>query len=278
MGMDNQITYTIHSLILDYVNLKSNERIHRYDPVRDSLSQPCIVDSIDYFSCAVTDQEEQIMKSQEALSFLTHNLADLHQPLHVCEKGTWLQYNFLMNSLDRIKERFLFWKKKNVDSWRYLRLPFSQRLAWDTLIVEQRVSKMKSLDEYVDYLEGLFPLINRPYADMIQRHTSSYLDMAVQWANETAQLNHIVWDVNSKDLKNGYSEQVGDVVDLQLARAGIRTAAVMNSLSEQVHVYQGPFLQSESIYPAFTQKALLALKATQEAKDNTQLSCLSFNE
>jgi hypothetical protein len=116
MGMDIKITYIFHPFIqLDYVNIQSNQRIHRYDPIRDSLPQPCIVDSIDYYSCALTDEEEQIMKSQEALSFLAHNLADLHQPLHVCEKGIHL---ILMKRMGWIKTKFQFWNEKSVHSRR----------------------------------------------------------------------------------------------------------------------------------------------------------------
>jgi hypothetical protein len=164
--------------------------------------------------------------------------------------------------------------------------PFTQvnhsiikRLAWDNFIVEHQVSKKRTVDEYVDFLEELIPIIDRPFANMIHRHPSSYLDVAVQWANETAQLNHIVWDVDSTDLKEEYSDRVGNVVALQLARAGIRTSAVMNSIFENGHVYGGPFVQTHSIYPAFTQKALLAIRDTQKAKESVETpSCLFSND
>src|SRR5262249_25132083 len=73
-----------------------------YDAVRDCSERPggdCIVRAIDRARQTLADRSKPQHERAEALMFLVHLIADLHQPMHAVDRhdagGTQLQVKFL---------------------------------------------------------------------------------------------------------------------------------------------------------------------------------------
>ena len=67
---------------LHYVNTPDQD-CQRYEFERDCEKGRCVVTGIAEFSLAASDPESSIADRAEALKFLIHLIADIHQPLHV---------------------------------------------------------------------------------------------------------------------------------------------------------------------------------------------------
>lgn len=65
---------------LHYVNFHSRDC--RYDPPRDCREGRCVVAAIGRYSAILADRSEPPSQRAQALAFLVHLVADVHQPLH----------------------------------------------------------------------------------------------------------------------------------------------------------------------------------------------------
>ncbi|MEO5626410.1 MAG: S1/P1 nuclease [Dokdonella sp.] len=54
----------------------------RYDPSRDCASGRCVVGAIEHYASVLGDRSRPAKERAEALRFVTHFVADVHQPLH----------------------------------------------------------------------------------------------------------------------------------------------------------------------------------------------------
>lgn len=65
---------------LHYVNFQSSDCI--YDPPRDCPEGECVVAGIDRYSAILADRSNSPAERAQALAFVVHLVADVHQPLH----------------------------------------------------------------------------------------------------------------------------------------------------------------------------------------------------
>jgi hypothetical protein len=65
---------------LHYVNFSSDKC--RYDPERDCRNGECVVAAIDRYNAILADRSRPRAERADALRFVSHLIADVHQPLH----------------------------------------------------------------------------------------------------------------------------------------------------------------------------------------------------
>ena len=65
---------------LHYVNFQSSDCV--YDPPRDCPQGECVVAGIDRYSAILADRSNSPAERAQALAFVVHLVADVHQPLH----------------------------------------------------------------------------------------------------------------------------------------------------------------------------------------------------
>lgn len=65
---------------LHFVNFSSTTC--HYDPSRDCAGRRCVVDAIERYARVLGDRSRPASERAEALRFVTHFVADIHQPLH----------------------------------------------------------------------------------------------------------------------------------------------------------------------------------------------------
>jgi nuclease S1 len=185
-----------------YVDVPIKEM--RYDP---KYCQPggCIVSKIEDFKRALRDPGANKRQKQEALKFLIHFVADLHQPMHVGDNydkgGNLLQIRFFNDASNLHK-------------------------VWDHQIMARH-----SLNESV-WLWDLDFLANPRMVGEWSKGTPE------DWATETLQVAKEAYCLpgtrtvmkSGAKLGNDYYRFALPVIQKQLAKAGIRTAFILNEI------------------------------------------------
>ncbi len=160
----------------------------------------CVVDRIEIFESILADKNESQATRVEALKFLVHFVADIHQPLHaigearggndihISEFGSSQCGNGLCNL----------------------------HSAWDTGLIEH---SGHSEGEYVADLEKL----------IASRHLQHEARGTPEtWANESFHLAQKVWLHDGGSVDEAYLRNNIGSLDERLARAGLRLAALLN--------------------------------------------------
>ena len=178
-----------------YVNFKGGDC--SYVPPRDCPDGNCVIAAINRNFLALGDGARPDAERRDALKFLVHFVADVHQPLHASpiddRGGNQFQVNFKGEG-------------QNLHS------------VWDSLILQQAGL---SAEDYADRLRRLPPLPADP--------TGRSDRPAVEWALESCRL---VKDANiypkTHVIDEKYLEAQRPVVELRLRRAGARLADMIN--------------------------------------------------
>jgi hypothetical protein len=164
----------------------------------------CVVDKIDQFAAELaapaTSAEERLV----ALKFLLHLVGDLHQPLHAGDNND--------AGGNRIRVTAEGFRSGNLHHF------------WDTEFVERLGSDPK--DVAAALIARITPAQQRDWSK----------GTPADWAEESFALarDHVYGklsgpgDRDSYRLSPGYIEDATSVVQLQLSRAGVRLAAVLN--------------------------------------------------
>jgi hypothetical protein len=160
----------------------------------------CVVDRIEVFERALADKNESQADRVEALKFLVHFVADVHQPLHaigaarggndihVSEFGSSQCGNGLCNL----------------------------HSTWDTGLIAHAG---RSEPDYVADLEKLISSRN------LQREANGTPET---WANESFHLAQKVWLHDGGEVDEAYFRKNIASLDERLALAGLRLAALLN--------------------------------------------------
>ena len=212
------------SASLHYVNPEHDplNNICSYDDERDCKNDFCVTAAVRNFTEQLTEGGGSQGEQEDAVKFLTHFVADMHQPLHVCgiQKGG--------NDYD---VRF-FGKNTNLHK------------VWDSDIALRVI--LTEMDSSVDnYIQFLLKKLNSEWQDEIpewlscvrekeEMHIwSSSLTVTCPeiWAIEIEKINcSNIWSDLTDDLTEEYYEKNKDLVGKLLAQAGIRLATTLNSI------------------------------------------------
>jgi S1/P1 Nuclease len=166
----------------------------------------CVVDRIEMFARVLGDQRASRDQRAEALKFLVHFVADVHQPMHaIAEARGGNEIHVIEFGSGECGSR-----------------PCNLHFAWDMgLIGHSRRSE-------VDYDQAIEKLVVRE--NLLSRADSS----PENWANESFSIAKQVWVNEGGAVDEAYYRRNIRVVDEQLAVAGLRLARMLNqSLSSK---------------------------------------------
>lgn len=160
----------------------------------------CVVDRIEFFQHVLADSRASTAERQVALKFLVHFVADIHQPLHaIGEARGGNQIHIVEFGHPECGRR-----------------PCNLHYVWDIELIEH---SGRSESDYVAYLDRF----------LAQNHLQSESDGGPEaWANQSFHLAKQVWLNESGSVDEAYYRKNIGVVDMQLARAGLRLATMLN--------------------------------------------------
>jgi hypothetical protein len=191
-----------------YVNIPYEMR--GFDEARDGKNGDNVVDKIVEFANVLNDRKRSDADREEALKFLIHFVGDLHQPLHSTErnddKGGNFRLVFFLNQSEAV----------------------NLHRVWDSEILK-RMMKTGPTDLSADEMAAR---INESITEkQVREWTRSD---PVAWVNESHKLAvEIVYadipaDGPPPKIAEAYLTRAEPVIEMQLARAGVRLADVLN--------------------------------------------------
>jgi len=180
---------------LHFINFTRADPCH-YVAERDCPDGECIVAAIDHYRRILRDRRAPRSARSEALRFVVHFVADIHQPLHSAfgdDRGA------------------------NTFQVRYGFQGLNLHALFDRVLLESRPFLA---DEYADFLQSDLPSAGRV--------TGS--NPAVRWAESACRLvasEHIY--PPRRRVEEAYVLRMRPVAERQLQLAGVRLAAVLNA-------------------------------------------------
>ena len=208
-------TYNWH-----FVDIPVDGQPETYDAARDCKPNPqrgdCIVAALDREVPLLTDPNASLPDRAQALKFVTHLVADLHQPLHCAERngdggGNGVKVTFFgaTNEAPPFQD----------SSW-------NLHAVWDGGLIDHSGETQAA---YVKHLEDWIAT-----QDVTVIESGTFAD----WANETHRqaVEHAYRTADGSQEFPAVGGEIGQayydanivVVDEQLAKAGVRLAAVLN--------------------------------------------------
>lgn len=166
----------------------------------------CVVDRIEMFQRILADKNESQANRVEALKFLVHFVADIHQPLHAIAEAR--------GGNDLHITEFGSSKCENG--------PCNLHSAWDTGLIEHAIRLGAPPFGPLDYPALLENVIQ------VRSLQERALGTPEEWANESFHLAHQVWLSDGGVVDETYYRKNIGVLDERLALAGLRLAALLN--------------------------------------------------
>lgn len=181
-----------------YANILEGERT--YLQRRDCPSGECVVAKVREFSAKLARSGSSLKGQLEALKYLVHFVADLHQPLHLGNRTDRGGNKIRIIFRGRETNLHALWDSGLVNTDEDNLLPYALRLA-------QRVSP-------TDKLLWVQP-------------------GSVDWANESReQALDVAYDkgiMSTGILTKAYIQKARDIIELRLSQAGVRLAHLLNT-------------------------------------------------
>lgn len=178
-----------------YVNVERDSA--GYDARRDCPQGDCVVAQIGRDTAILKSRAPAPVKA-EALKFLIHFTADMHQPLHVADDHDRGGNN-----------RMLFYRGNRV----------SLHHLWDDDVVRAQDRDPARLASVIG--RGLTPAQRRTLA----------AGRPADWADDSFHVAQGIYDgLHGNRLPDDYARRQGGLVRLQLAKAGLRLAAILNAV------------------------------------------------
>jgi hypothetical protein len=189
-----------------YVNIPVDDP-KGFNRARDGCDGDNVIDAVDRQMKVLADKTQPREKRAEALKFVVHFVADLHQPLHCAERnGDKGGNGRLVFFLDRRK----------ADSLHYV---------WDTALVRELIGKRKIAEVADTLAKTITPKQRKEWA----------VGAAEQWVNESHGIAvekiyaTVVADGDPPKLGADYVNASTPVVAEQIKRARVRLAAILNN-------------------------------------------------
>ena len=186
-----------------YVNIEIDEA--HYEADRHCPDRQCVVGQIERFRQTLANPSMNPEKRQKALKYLVHFVADVHQPLHAGQHhdrgGNDVKVEFLGQTLNP------FTKK----SW-------NLHQVWDHGLLDHYAPDAKQAVTQIDQYM------------MAQNEAELARGSVSEWAMQShdAARDHVYTFSVDRQLGTDYVQRNLPVVEVQLARAGVRLAALLN--------------------------------------------------
>jgi len=173
---------------------------------RDCRPQGCVVSKIAEFRAILSDRNASVPRRRTALRFFVHLIQDLHQPLHVADRGDRGGNNLQL---------------------RYGRFdPTNLHQVWDSGLLR---SRYRNEDEL---WHELSQLANQPAArDWLKGRIEDWADESLEVGRRAYQDPHTQLSLRSGDsLSREYERANLPRAVERLARAGVRLASLLNEI------------------------------------------------
>ena len=168
-----------------------------YDPARDCPAGRCIIVACDSFARVLADPHAARLERAEALRFLLHLVADLHQPLHVADN----------------KDR-----GGNLTQVRLGEVGSNLHKVWDGQMLERlRAGKSAHMDRLQQRMATL---------KLAQFEGGTTVDWAMEGHALAQRLAYNT--LPGQQVENDYVQAGLEASDLALIKAGVRLAAMLN--------------------------------------------------
>jgi hypothetical protein len=187
-----------------YVNIEIDET--QYDPDRHCPAQQCVIGQIERFRQTLADSAIGIEKRRKALKYVVHFIADLHQPLHAGQRqdrgGNDVKVEFLRQIFNPVTKK-----------------PWNLHQVWDNGL----------LSRYAPESSLAVQQLNQWLAT--QDEIALAQGSVVEWAIESHDVarDDVYRFPPSNRLDDDYARRMLPIVEAQLAKAGVRLAAVLNT-------------------------------------------------
>ena len=178
------------------IPLESND----YDPGRDCPDGNCLIANLTKYIRILSDPKQPRDSRAEALKYVVHFVGDLHQPLHCAERNG-----------DR---------GANTVRVRFFDRPSSLHQVWDSNIIDRILADNPSLT-IADHARNL---------NGMERGGYWTRGTIVDWALESHKIAHVAYDIGDGNLSPSYYDKNKGVVAVQLSKAGVRLAKVLNDI------------------------------------------------
>lgn len=178
-----------------------------YDPARDGRKGNNVIDKVKHFSVVLADRKRPREEREEALKFLVHFVGDLHQPLHCADRNKDKGGNACM----------VFFPGQ--------RKAMNLHEVWDTFMLRSH----KGTRSVSDYGAKL----NREISDTDVKAWATGTPLG--WATESWKIAKdkvyapVPADASVPTLSKEYVTGGGEVADVQIKKAGIRLAEMLNT-------------------------------------------------
>ncbi len=165
----------------------------------------CVIAQIERFQAVLANPAAGFLKRQKALKYLIHFVADLHQPLHAGDNhdrgGNDVVVEFLGQTIDPYRMK-----------------PWNLHAVWDSGLVD---TQQTNTQQYADRLRED---LNAPA--IAQYEAGSVVD----WVMESHRVakEHVYQLPEDRRLGEEYVQANMAVIDVQLAKAGVRLARLLN--------------------------------------------------
>lgn len=183
----------------------------RYDPISDSEGGKSVVSGIERCKTVICATDASRAEKREALKFLVHFVGDIHQPLHAGRRsdkgGNTIQIPSFLN-------------RKPANG-------FNLHQVWDSLLIESKTRDAKESADWIRKKLGKLTAVS--YRG--ERNAARWLEESHKRA-----LSNAYVDARRKPILSGttlgqvYLMRNRPVVERQLAKAGVRLAALLDEL------------------------------------------------
>jgi hypothetical protein len=175
-----------------------------YNPARDCAPSPqgdCIIAAIDRFSAVLADASRPADERAEALRFLAHFVADLHQPLHATTNND---------------------RGGNDTKVTFFGQPTNLHAVWDYGLMEHTGLTVAAWTDLLNRLGMSEDGRGKP----------------VQWAEESVRVaaEHCYRVPASHEIGQAYVDANLPVLRQQLFRGGVRLAVLLNAIFQRAQV------------------------------------------
>jgi hypothetical protein len=188
---------------------KNNKDAH-YDEARDCPSGDCVIQAIERAKAKIRDGNASSYERADALKFLVHFVGDVHQPFH---------------TIDRRDQKGKSDQGGNAVNVTFFGEPWTLHALWDDGLI---LKTGRTAEDYAVYLE-------REVVPKLSKSEFTSVD-PVAWANAAHELAKAAYVDDCSVLDEPYYQQSIDVVDQQLALAGVHLAAELTEVLKDPQV------------------------------------------
>ena len=192
----DQVKDARHQHNRHFTNIKESSR--EYSQQRDCANKECVTEIIPKYERVLNDTSAPAWERREALKYLVHFVADIHQPLHLGNEGDRGGNDVLLSFYGKQTNLHALWDSGLIFHYMKPGLPSYVR-AMDQKIREQDISRWKE-------------------------------SQPIDWTNESRllALDFAYSPMLTGEVPMDYALKSMGIIEVQLCRAGIRLAHLLN--------------------------------------------------